>query len=533
MAINASQYSQPTTEANLRDGQLPTPHPPPRDNNALPFQLPRSTNYDIPQNSSLPSRRESWHPNDLARSRKDSGGDGPFAFTPQLLETSDYIGDYQGRRWSYSSNALPQANQNSHLNRPWTSANPQSSYYGASSSSTLSTPSLAPPFPLHYGANSHFQPQPTPPTTSSSTSSYDRPSSSSYSSSRPSTTASIVSVSSSSSFPSIQTPLSNFDSFYGLDTKTRGSTDTIVDASHAALQSSADDSNPFFFQRQLQNLQMESPPRINHSAVHSQYRNQQTAQSLSVPQSDSYQFYDYSTPPSTANSTASNQFFDSLTSLPLPPSTSPSASGPVLQAQQAASASSYSNNIYASSRTSNNAPGTPSPYSLIVPNPDPSSAASRPHLCTHCNETFRRIHDAKRHAYGALGIKNYACMGGCGMSFKRSEGRARHWMREEVAGVGPPGRIWGGKGCEERHARMMSGTMEEDRRLRNKARRERILMMNTRHQVSQNNSASSTTSSGNTASPPQSSQQSSPLESSGPGPIRHNRSGIMAAGAPY
>ena len=40
--------------------------------------------------------------------------------------------------------------------------------------------------------------------------------------------------------------------------------------------------------------------------------------------------------------------------------------------------------------------------------------------------------------------------------------------------------IWGGKGCEERHGMAMNGTMEEDRRLRNKARRERILMMGAR-----------------------------------------------------
>lgn len=34
--------------------------------------------------------------------------------------------------------------------------------------------------------------------------------------------------------------------------------------------------------------------------------------------------------------------------------------------------------------------------------------------------------------------------------------------------------LWGGKGCEARHAKVMSGTMEKDRRLRNKARTERM-----------------------------------------------------------
>ncbi|KAG8963580.1 hypothetical protein FRC00_005722 [Tulasnella sp. 408] len=48
-------------------------------------------------------------------------------------------------------------------------------------------------------------------------------------------------------------------------------------------------------------------------------------------------------------------------------------------------------------------------------------------------------------------------------------------------GLNPQGMmIWGGKGCEQRHGMVMNGTMEEDRRLRNKARRERILMIGAR-----------------------------------------------------
>ncbi|KAG8987379.1 hypothetical protein FRB93_004839 [Tulasnella sp. JGI-2019a] len=245
------------------------------------------------------------------------------------------------------------------------------------------------------------------------------------------------------------------------------------------------------------------------------------------------------TPPSTAGS---SYHFDPSVSLPRPPRTagadsftlSPYRSHTTMHngmssyevngygdSPPSTSATTFSHTQYSvgagqfrrHSTSSMNNGGNPSPYSLIIQNPDPSTATSRPHLCTHCNETFRRIHDAKRHAFGALGIKNYACMGGCGMTFKRSEGRARHWMREEVVGVGVqievgeffsrnPGLVgvggevkvagmviggkeslggkgkevmlWGGKGCEERHAKMMSGTMEEDRRLRNKARRERI-----------------------------------------------------------
>jgi len=49
--------------------------------------------------------------------------------------------------------------------------------------------------------------------------------------------------------------------------------------------------------------------------------------------------------------------------------------------------------------------------------------------------------------------------------------------------------VWGGKGCEERHGLVMNGTMEEDRRLRNKARRERILTVGVRQPSSSSSSS--------------------------------------------
>ncbi|KAG8882230.1 hypothetical protein FRB98_003856 [Tulasnella sp. 332] len=329
------------------------------------------------------------------------------------------------------------------------------------------------------------------------------------------------------------------------------------------------------------------------------------------------------TPPSTAGSSA---YFDPGMSLPRPPRTGGGDSFTMSPYHQHSSLNnSFDNGGYGdvsppstgasmhhnsnpshtfrrhSSHTSNPNDHSqhPSPYSLIIQNPDPATSTSRPHLCTHCNETFRRIHDAKRHAFGALGIKNYACMGGCGMTFKRSEGRARHWMREEVVGVGVqievgeffrrnPGLVgigggvksaemmsggggggggkgsegrdvmlWGGKGCEERHAKMMSGTMEEDRRLRNKARRERIKTMDARDKKDGSDDAMSSRPNTSNGIPPRSSfddhhQSSSespqpgvpmmlgqtsptngqrPYSSGGVGPVRHFR--LTHAVAPY
>lgn len=327
----------------------------------------------------------------------------PFAYTQSY---SDPSFDYSGRRWSICDPAIPNAPfpHQPQVQRPWTS--------------TTHSNSFPPP---------HLQ-----------------------RSSRPSTSSSFSSVATphSTSLDTFFTPppatvkpgSSGNNPFYGL---TNESTDTITPH---------DDSNPFYFARELHHLQVQERQ--------SQLLRRQPPPAPLPLLSEEFQFYnDYATPPSTAGS--------------IRPSSSNTSSLP-----------------------------SPSPYSLIVENTDPTTKATRPHLCTHCNETFRRIHDAKRHAYGALGIKNYACMGGCGMTFKRSEGRSRHWQREEVQGVGsiisvgefhglnphlgePRDEgmmVWGGKGCEERHGLVMNGTMEEDRRLRNKARRERILMVGARTQ---------------------------------------------------
>ncbi|KAG8940273.1 hypothetical protein FRC04_005455, partial [Tulasnella sp. 424] len=392
---------------------------------------------------------------------------------------------------------------------------------------------------------------------------------SSYLSSRPSTTSSLSSYASSH----LATPHSGpVDPFFGSSNSSGGlkrsdaasssfysigganeSTDTIVgvpggglgghghyashhhshqQAHHQAASAAVDDSNPFFFGRELQSLQVtqeraQAAASLRRPSSSHLHPTLQTALASTSP-TDAFQFYGNggpgggggdqygSTPPSTAGST----YFDNSVNLPRPPSgynnngrpTSSSSLSSIVGLGGGA-VSVVEHHLLSANTVGSANPNTPSPYSLIVENPDPATKQSRPHLCTHCNETFRRIHDAKRHAYGALGIKNYACMGGCGMTFKRSEGRARHWQREEVAGVGhnitiaefftlnpamlgtpvgsregpgggglnPQGMmIWGGKGCETRHGLVMNGTMEEDRRLRNKARRERILMIGAR-----------------------------------------------------
>ncbi|KAG9046261.1 hypothetical protein FS837_004758 [Tulasnella sp. UAMH 9824] len=380
---------------------------------------------------------------------------------------------------------------------------------------------------------------------------------SSYLSSRPSTTSSLSSYASSSSH--LATPhsgpiepffgssgglkRSDGSSFYSIGGANE-STDTIVGVqgagglggggghyatSHHSQQhhqaAAVDDSNPFFFARELQSLQVtqeraQAAASLRRPSSSHLHPTLQTALASTSP-TDAFQFYGNGggagdqygpTPPSTGGSTG---YFDNNVNLPRPPSGyngRPSSSG-LGSLGSLGGVGVVEHHLLSANTVGSSNPNTPSPYSLIVENPDPATKQSRPHLCTHCNETFRRIHDAKRHAYGALGIKNYACMGGCGMTFKRSEGRARHWQREEVAGVGhnitiaefftlnpamigtpigsrdgpnggglnPQGMmIWGGKGCEQRHGMVMNGTMEEDRRLRNKARRERILMIGAR-----------------------------------------------------
>ncbi|KAG8904634.1 hypothetical protein FRB99_001399 [Tulasnella sp. 403] len=551
----------------------------------------------------------------------------PFAYT-QAYGSYQPTFDHEARRWSLCDQP---SSANNMYHRPWTTQSSafQSNSYCVSSSRPSTSSSLVSTSSLSsYSSSQHVA---TPHTGSSE--SLLTPNHAFYPPS---------SVSSASS----NNRLKHRDSFYALTPAGRAapneSTDTIVDLvngrngtfgglgltdppaiytngeynnNNAPAQSSAEDpeadSNPFFFGRELQSLQVQErqtqqqlqqslpplsdstaqrrpasshvlgslPPTspgyaVRSASIHSLQSNRpltgrthsshgtlhptlQTAIANTSP-SDQYRFYgpqsagltpssasytpgyngydDYGTPPSTAGSS----FFDMAISLPQPPRTSagivsvggttsgafpPSAHNYLAQGRRDSMPALSSHNSYpalgplSSNQTSNTSPSSstnqqPSPYSLIIENPDPATRGSRPHLCTHCNETFRRIHDAKRHAFGALGIKNYACMGGCGMTFKRSEGRARHWMREEVAGVGnsisvadfftlnpamvgtavgsgsigligphvPPGQmmIWGGKGCEERHGRIMSGTMEEDRRLRNKARRERILMIGAR-----------------------------------------------------
>lgn len=389
---------------------------------------------------------------------------------------------------------------------------------------------------------------------------------SSYLSSRPSTTSSLSSYASSSSH--LATPHSGpIDPFFGSSgglKRSDGSsfysigganesTDTIVGVPgagglggggghyatshhhqsqhhHHQQAAAVDDSNPFFFARELQSLQVtqeraQAAASLRRPSSSHLHPSLQTALASTSP-TDAFQFYGNggpgaggdqygATPPSTGGSST---YFDNSVNLPRPPSgyngrpTSSSSIG-ALGSLGGVPVGVVEHHLLSANTVGSSNPNTPSPYSLIVENPDPATKQSRPHLCTHCNETFRRIHDAKRHAYGALGIKNYACMGGCGMTFKRSEGRARHWQREEVAGVGhnitiaefftlnpgmigtpigsrevanggglnPQGMmIWGGKGCERRHGMVMNGTMEEDRRLRNKARRERIMMIGTR-----------------------------------------------------
>lgn len=388
---------------------------------------------------------------------------------------------------------------------------------------------------------------------------------SSYLSSRPSTTSSLSSYASSHLATPHSGPIEPFfgssgglkrsdaSSFYSIGGANE-STDTIVGVPggglgggghghyassnhhshsqhhhHQAASAAVDDSNPFFFARELQSLQVtqeraQAAASLRRPSSSHLHPTLQTALASTSP-TDAFQFYGNggaggpgggdqygSTPPSTAGSS----YFDNSVNLPRPPSGYNNNGRPTSSSSLSsivAAAAGVEHHLLSANTVGSANPNTPSPYSLIVENPDPTTRQSRPHLCTHCNETFRRIHDAKRHAYGALGIKNYACMGGCGMTFKRSEGRARHWQREEVAGVGhnitiaefytlnpamlgtpvgsrdgpggaglnPQGMmIWGGKGCETRHGLVMNGTMEEDRRLRNKARRERILVIGAR-----------------------------------------------------
>lgn len=140
------------------------------------------------------------------------------------------------------------------------------------------------------------------------------------------------------------------------------------------------------------------------------------------------------TPPSTAGSTTYHFEGGGTPSLPRPPRTagadssfsgiadvaggSDPAYGDISPPSTANSAISYTPTT---SNINKHIPRRNSVYTFIIFPPTITLLAHRPqhrtppphpHLCTHCNETFRRIHNAKRHAFGALGNKNHACMGG-------------------------------------------------------------------------------------------------------------------------
>ena len=524
---SASDANTPITEADHPDsyGRIPqsshhtsTLSQPHEGNNipSEPWSLPQR--QQLHQFDTQPLILEPAQPNINEHRSKQSINESPFAYTTQVLEGGVGLlaSDYLARRWSYSTSGMnPHPITSSQ--RPWTSSHTSShpsnqhSHFGQSSSLNISIP------PTFYGAANP------PPTSSTAVGSspygdYSTPNTAT----RPSTTSSINSSlhqhSNQAEYPRYRNE--EHAPFAFQQATPPGTANSFVD-----------DSNPFYYQRQLQTLHEQDPAHSsgptsagdNVDATHqihsplgdaaTGYQPPLSAGQLSLGRrgSDEYRFYDYSTPPSTATSVASSTYYDALST----PQTghgsmsslsrhSPSAvySTTYSQHQEAnlhysshSPQDQYPSQPYSDSSRPSSSSGIPqmqqvSPYSLIIPNPDPVTSSSRPHLCTHCQETFRRIHDAKRHAFGAMGVKNYACMGGCQMTFKRSEGRARHWMREEVAGVGSSipvlgvtlgvggSPIWGGKGCEDRHAQLMSGTMEEDRRLRNKARRERIIMMN-------------------------------------------------------